>query len=101
MTDVTRADLYRTLSHALMRTGDAERCVEAADEALRIAEPLGLELIIAEALNNKGSALGYLGRPRECLALMRGAVEVARLGRIRRGRDPGPLQSLGNRAGHA
>jgi hypothetical protein len=38
----------------------------------RIAEPLGLEFIIAEALNNKSSALGYLGRQRESLALMRG-----------------------------
>jgi tetratricopeptide (TPR) repeat protein len=80
VSDITRADLYRTLSHALMRTGAAERCVDAADEALRIAEPLGLELIIAEALNNKASALGYVGRQRECLALMRGAVEVARSG---------------------
>ncbi len=78
ISDVTRAGLYTTLSHALMRTGASDVCIEAADKALAIAEHLDLELIVSEALNNKGSALGYLGRRREALALLRAAVDIAR-----------------------
>ncbi|HSV91736.1 MAG TPA: hypothetical protein VLH81_01620, partial [Desulfobacterales bacterium] len=75
-----RAGLLANLSRALMRSGQLARAVEAADLALDLAEHLGLHRIIAEAFNNKGSALGYLGRKLESLALLRAAVEVARDG---------------------
>ncbi len=75
-----RASLLSNLSRAYMRTTDNARAVSAADLALEIAERLHLERIIAETLNNKGSGLVGLGRRREGVALLNGAVEVARAG---------------------
>ncbi len=43
-----------------MWSGDAARSIQAADLALDLAEHLGLDLIIAETFNNKGSSLGFL-----------------------------------------
>ena len=75
-----RATLLANLSRALMRTGQSVRAVVAADLALDLAEHLGLERILAETFNNKGSAFNYLGRRREGAALLQAAVEVARAG---------------------
>jgi class 3 adenylate cyclase/tetratricopeptide (TPR) repeat protein len=75
-----RAEILGSLSRAYMRINDPRRSVEAADRALELAEPLGLDRVIAETLNNKGSSLGYLGRNREALALLEGAVKIARAG---------------------
>jgi tetratricopeptide (TPR) repeat protein len=75
-----RATILAGLSRALMRTGDGVGSVEAADLALDLAEHLGLDLLIAETLNNKGSSLGYLGRQREAIALLAAAVDLARSG---------------------
>jgi hypothetical protein len=63
-----------------MRNNEPARAIGAADQALDLAEHLGLERLVAETFNNKGSSLGYLGRPREGEALLRAAVEVARAG---------------------
>ena len=60
-----------------MRQGLPERAIEVADQALPIAERLRLDQTVAEAFNNKGSALGYLGRDREALALLDAAVKIA------------------------
>jgi tetratricopeptide (TPR) repeat protein len=54
--------------------------IRDADAALTIAERLNLGELISEALNNKGAALSYLGRPREAIALMVGALEAAHAG---------------------
>jgi tetratricopeptide (TPR) repeat protein len=54
--------------------------IAAADEALDLAEHLGLAHVLADSLNNKGSALSYLGRNVESDALLRAAVEVAHAG---------------------
>ena len=63
-----------------MRIGRPEEAVATADLALDLAEHLGLERIIAETFNNKGSSLGYLGRRREALVLLRAAVDTAHAG---------------------
>jgi tetratricopeptide (TPR) repeat protein len=75
-----RAEVLSNLSRALMRSDEAAPAVEMADRALAIAERLDLELIVAEAFNNKGSSLGYLGRRREAVALLEAAVRVAQAG---------------------
>jgi class 3 adenylate cyclase/tetratricopeptide (TPR) repeat protein len=78
--DEVRADLLGNLSRALMRSGQPARAIQAADLALDLAEHLGLERLVAETFNNKGSSLGYLGRRREGLALLQAAVDVAHAG---------------------
>jgi class 3 adenylate cyclase/tetratricopeptide (TPR) repeat protein len=75
-----RAAILTNLSRAQMRTDNQVQAIEAADQALEIAERLGLERLVAEALNNKGSALGYLGRRREAAALLGASVELAHAG---------------------
>jgi len=44
------------------------------------AGPLELDRLIAEALNSKGSSLGYLDRAKEAQVLLDGAVKIARAG---------------------
>jgi len=75
------AQLLAVLSRALMRLDLTKEAVDTADRALDIAEPRNLELLVAEALINKGSALANLnGRRREAAALMQKAVEIAAAG---------------------
>ncbi len=78
--DEVLAALLCNLSRVFMRSSQYLRAIEAADRALAIAERRGLDRIVAEALNNKGSSLGDLGRRRESIALLRAAVDVAREG---------------------
>jgi len=75
-----RATMLANLSRALMRTSQPARAIQAADLALDLAEHLGLERIVAETFNNKGSSLGQLGRRREGLALLQAAIDVAHAG---------------------
>jgi class 3 adenylate cyclase/tetratricopeptide (TPR) repeat protein len=75
-----RAALLAILSRAQMRLSQPEEAIIAADQALDLAEHLGLERIVAETFNNKGSSLGQLGRNREGIALLRASVEVAHAG---------------------
>ena len=75
-----RAALLANLSRAYMRTGQPVKSIEAADLALDLAEHLGLDRIVAETFNNKGSSLGYIGRRRESAALLLAAVDVAHEG---------------------
>ena len=75
--DGARAGLFSNLSRAYMRSGRPEASIETADRALVLAERHHLDRIIAETFNNKGSSLGYLGRNREAVALLRAAVELA------------------------
>jgi class 3 adenylate cyclase/tetratricopeptide (TPR) repeat protein len=76
-TGEVRAAILANLSRALMRDDQAARSIEAADLALDLAEHLGLDRLVAETFNNKGSSLGNLGRNREQMALLRAAVELA------------------------
>jgi class 3 adenylate cyclase/tetratricopeptide (TPR) repeat protein len=73
----TRADMLARLSRAHMRLGQYEASIRTADEALDIAEPRRLDRIVAEALVNKGSSLGFLRRIREPVLLLRGGMELA------------------------
>jgi len=75
-----RAEILTNLSRAYMRANEPRRAIAAADRALELAEALELNRLIAEALNNKGSSLGYLGRSKEAEALLEGSVKVARAG---------------------
>ena len=78
--DEVKAELLAMLSRALMRTEANERAVEVADLALALAERLKLDRLIAEALNNKASSLASMARPREGIALMEAAVQIAQAG---------------------
>ena len=92
--DEARAEVYANLSRVLMRLSESGPSVAAADVALQLAERLQLGRVIAESLNNKGSALGQTGRRREAMALLRGAVEVARAG----GHVAAEIRALANMA---
>ena len=78
--DEVKAELLAMLSRALMRTDADERAVEVADLALAIAERLNLDRVMAEALINKASSLSDIGRPREGIALMEAALQIAQAG---------------------
>jgi class 3 adenylate cyclase/tetratricopeptide (TPR) repeat protein len=75
-----RATILANLSRAFMRTGEPAKSIRSADLALDLAEHLGLDRLIAETLNNKGSSLGYLGRQRESIALLAASVDLAEAG---------------------
>jgi len=69
--------LLATLARAYMRTVDDEKAIDSADRALRVAEKLNLDDVIAEALLNKASAMSTLGRRREARALHEMALSMA------------------------
>src|SRR5207248_3874686 len=75
-----RARLLANLSRARMRADRDAETLEAADAALAIAERLGLDEVIANALNNKASSMRRIGRPRESRALMEAAIQIAHAG---------------------
>ncbi len=75
-----RAELMSTLARAYMRNDQYREDLEAADVALGISEPMDLDHITAEALQNKAGALGSFGRRHEAIALMQAAVDLARAG---------------------
>jgi class 3 adenylate cyclase/predicted ATPase len=75
-----RAALLSNLSRAQMRASLPEESIRTADLALDLAEHRGLDRIVAETFNNKGSSLGYLGRNQEARALLKAAVDIAHEG---------------------
>ena len=72
------AELESGLARAYMRLNRHPEAIAAADRALVIAEPLALASIVAEALNSKGSALGFVDRWREGEALTQAAARIGR-----------------------
>jgi class 3 adenylate cyclase/predicted ATPase len=78
--DAARARLLTNLSRANMRADIPLRAIELADQALPIAERLYMDELIAEAFNNKGSALSFVGRTQEAIALLEAAVAIAAAG---------------------
>jgi class 3 adenylate cyclase/tetratricopeptide (TPR) repeat protein len=72
-----RADLLSRLSRVHMRLQEEPEAIAAADAALALAEPLGLDRVTAEALINKSGTLSQMRRIREPLILMKGAVDLA------------------------
>ena len=72
------AALRTYLSRAYYLTGRNEECLASADRALTLAEPLGLDDLVAEALVNKAGALNDLhGHRREAVALYEGVIRLA------------------------
>jgi len=72
-----QAELDVNLSRAYMRSNRMPEALEYADRALTIAEPLNLVRIVADAMNNRASALANAGRRRESTALMEAALALA------------------------
>jgi class 3 adenylate cyclase/tetratricopeptide (TPR) repeat protein len=71
------AELAAYLSRAYMRQYRPTEAIAMADRALAIGERLNLDPVVSEALINKGSAIGMLGRRREAEYLIDGAVRLA------------------------
>ncbi len=65
------------LSRAYMRSYLPDRAIETADRALVVAGRLGLDDLRAEALINRSSALGMLGRDGEAMEGGREAIRLA------------------------
>ena len=71
------AALEADLARACLMAGDFRRADETIDRALPVAERLELLSTIAELLASKGWASSELGRMREGLAMLRGALRFA------------------------
>jgi class 3 adenylate cyclase/tetratricopeptide (TPR) repeat protein len=71
------AELKAVLARAHMLVGNAAEALATADAGLVLAEGHGLIPVITQALITKGVVLGDLGRPREGVALLQGALELA------------------------
>ncbi|MDQ4035522.1 MAG: AAA family ATPase [Chloroflexota bacterium] len=71
------ATLEADLARACLMAGDFHRADETIDRALPVAERLELLPTIAELLASKGWAAAELGRAREGIALIRGALPFA------------------------
>jgi class 3 adenylate cyclase/tetratricopeptide (TPR) repeat protein len=72
-----RARMLADLSRADFRADRVTEALVHADMALSIAEPMRLDGVIADAFNNRGAALSYVGRRREAWTLMHAAIDVA------------------------
>jgi class 3 adenylate cyclase/predicted ATPase len=71
------AVLATDLARAQFRLNRYREAIASADRALDIAERLNLDVLVAEALLNKGTALGAVGRRRESAAILEGVVRQA------------------------
>ncbi|MBS1195364.1 MAG: adenylyl cyclase class-3/4/guanylyl cyclase [Actinobacteria bacterium] len=71
------AELRAVLARAHMLAGHLSEAAEVADASLAVAERLGLVVVTAQNLITKGTVLGDLGRRREGVALLQGALEMA------------------------
>ena len=74
-----RARLLSSLGRVYMRLSRYAEGAAAADQALALAEPLRLDDVVAEAMVNRASSISGVGRIREAVALMRAAIDLARL----------------------
>ena len=72
-----RAKLAASLADLEVQHGQPERSLEWAERALVVAEQLDDPDLLSEAIACKAGALFNLGRHREALILMRGAVAIA------------------------
>jgi class 3 adenylate cyclase/tetratricopeptide (TPR) repeat protein len=72
-----RAELHIRLCQAMSFMGDRERALDYIEVALAEAERGGLMDLLTEGLAEKSGALFALGRHREALVLIRGAIDIA------------------------
>jgi len=89
------ADALAKLGRARYRNLEAGAAIEAADQALVIAEHHDYRRTIAEALVTKGTALTFDARNHEALALLRAGIALAR----REGDVGTALRGMANIAG--
>src|SRR5262249_37856009 len=75
--DESQARMLAGLAHAYQRSAQYERCLSAADRAMAAAEVLDLPDVVAAAMVSKSTALSRMGRRREAVALLEGAVRLA------------------------
>ncbi len=71
------AAIKATEARAHMRMEASEMAIAAADQALVVAERLGLARLAASAMINKGSALSMMGHAMEGAALLEGGIQLA------------------------
>jgi class 3 adenylate cyclase/tetratricopeptide (TPR) repeat protein len=71
------AELSGRLARAYMRADRIDDAVAAADRALAIAEAHDMTAVIADGLNNKASAIDRVGRTREAVILLEGALKLS------------------------
>ena len=65
------------LARAYLLTDDDRRAIEVADQVLEVAEHADLPAIVADTLVTRGTALAWLGRPIEGLALLAAGQQLA------------------------
>jgi len=75
--DEASAAVLAVLARVYMRLNKDEAAVLAADRALVVAEHENARAILAEALLNKGTSYGALGRRTEGRVLLQAAVDLA------------------------
>jgi class 3 adenylate cyclase/tetratricopeptide (TPR) repeat protein len=75
--DASIVSVWAALSRAYMLHGERASSVEWADRALPLAERLDMVPEIADLLNTRATALGSVGRVRESVAGLRGALEMS------------------------
>ena len=69
--------LMAELGRAYFRKGDFEVAAEWVDKVLPVAARVDALPVITEALITKGTAVSFLGRTQEGLAILRGALSLA------------------------
>jgi class 3 adenylate cyclase/tetratricopeptide (TPR) repeat protein len=84
--DQVEAELRSRLAEVHRHIGNTRQALEAAEEALIVAERVGTDAALVDALSARASALFDVGRHREAVLLARGAVDIARKGGARQPR---------------
>jgi len=75
--DPHAVELTAELARAYFLNTQYDQAIDWAEKALAAAERLGMTPTVADLLITKGSALNFVARPRECRALLTGALALA------------------------
>jgi hypothetical protein len=86
--DAGWVELITVLSKAEMRRVNGRRAVELADEALPVVARQGTDELLLDLLITRGVALTGIGRTMESVAILTGALEVAKRRLRARQREP-------------
>jgi class 3 adenylate cyclase/tetratricopeptide (TPR) repeat protein len=76
--DPVLVTVWADLARAYMMHGDYDRAIEWCDRALPVAEHRDMVREIADLLVTRGTAVSFGGRVREGIAVLRGALHMAR-----------------------
>lgn len=69
---------WTSIGHALVKTGEVKKAVEAHERALRLCQDLGHRRKEGSAWNNLGDTLSGAGRVREAITAYDAALEMYR-----------------------